>query len=231
MDYSIKGRVRPKLEPNETKIRKEGYGWRKSTHQCWTHAVPSEYILPDDWPVEVSILFEKLVGSSNGARIKVCAASPSGEIIEEFFVDPSKSHAAEEKLADMVNEELNLLFDPVPWKMGRRLKRTRIGFGTVTNGHPFDYFPEPCMFWAVGVKAFQFLAPWHEPTDVGESIERLRHAGLIYDYSLQSMKDDLLVVPGSIIYSPMLPPFTAEVRFDAFSTTEVENHDGMWTRY
>lgn len=231
MDYSITGCVRPKFEPNGTKVKAEGFGWRKSAHQFWTHAVPDEHILPDDWPVEVSIFFEKLVIGFDNARIKVCVASPSGKIVEEIFVDPLKSHSAEEKLADMVNEEFNLLFDPVPWVKGKRLKVTCFGFGAVTNGHPFEYFPEPCIFWGVGVKAFQFLVPWHEPRKIRESTEILRDVGTIYDRSFRPMKDDLLVVPGSIIFSPALPPFTAEVLFDAFSTTEAEGHDRMWTKY
>lgn len=231
MDYSIRGRVRPKLEPNEAKVKKEGYGWRKSVHRGWMHALPNEHVFPDDWPVEISMFFEKLVSGSSTKRIKVYTASHTGEIVDECSFDPAKSYAVEEKLADLMNQELNLLFDPVPWQHGKRSKKTRLGFGTVTNGHPFDYFPEPCMFWAVGVRAFQFLVPWHEPTKIGESIETLRNAGLTFDYRFQPLKDDLLVLPGSVIYAPMLPPFTAEVLFDAFSTTEVEDHNALWSKY
>ncbi|NBB81216.1 MAG: hypothetical protein GVY36_17560 [Verrucomicrobia bacterium] len=42
---------------------------------------------------------------------------------------------------------------------------------------------------------------------------------------------DLLYLPGSQIHRPGLPPFTAEVLFDAFSEVEVEGSDWLWTKY
>jgi len=231
MEYAIKGRTRPKFEPNETKVKAEGYGWRKSIHSAWMHALPYEHIEQEDWPIEASMFLEKLASGDKHASLKICAASPQGEIIHTKFVNPYEHEKIEDMLADFANAGHNLLFDPVIWRNGKRLRKSRVGFGTVTNGHPFDFFPEPSIYWAVGVKAFQFLLPLHEPMKLGEVSQTAQPADLDFYWSQKPKRNDLMIIPGSLIHNPFQPPFTAEVLFDAFSVTDIDNSDDLWSKY
>jgi len=220
------------LSETEFKAKSEGYGWRKSIHKGWIQNYYHQHPKPDGWPVEAEIFLQKVGDCSPSNRVRVCAVTPHGDIEAEHFLNPIEDMAMADVLFDLAAySDHNVMFDPVPWKRGVRSSRTRLGFKTVVGEHPFDYFPSPTMFWGIGVSAFQFLSPLPYAMEVAAMTEIFEGSGLSRADRIDLSTDELLYVPGSIIRRPGLPPFTAEVLFDAFSELEIEGGDWLWTKY
>jgi hypothetical protein len=220
------------LSETEFKVKSEGYGWRKSIHKGWIQNYYHQFPDPNGWPIEAEIFLQKVGDCSPSNRVRVCAVSRHGDVEAEHFLNPVEDMAITDVLFDLAAySDHNVMFDPVPWKRGVRSNRTRLGFKTVVGEHPFDYFPIPTMFWGIGTSAFQFLSPLPFAMEVAAMTEMLEGSGLSRADRIDLSTDELLYVPGSIIRRPGLPPFTAEVLFDAFSEVEVDGDDRMWTKY
>jgi hypothetical protein len=198
------------------------FGRRKSVHLGWFQVKPVEVVYPEQWPEDAAQFLDALRNQEASYRIRVCSVSREGDILETLFVDPELV-AASEQIAVLEPEEHNLMFDPVPYRNGKRLATTRFGWLTVSGAHPFESFPEPVIFWAVGANAYQALIPWYERVNLQESCRRIAEST---HFPLQSKiissASDLLHIPGSLVHSGKLPPFTAEVLYDAMSATDVE---------
>jgi hypothetical protein len=220
------------LSETESKAKEHGYGPRKSVHKGWIQNYYHQLLKPDGWSVEAEIFLQKVGDCDSNNRVRVCAVNPKGKIEAERFFNPAKYMVIADVLYDWATgSACNIMFDPVPWIRGKRSKRTRLAFRTVVGEHPFDYFPSPTIFWAIGVAAYQFLAPLPHPMKVRDMIELMDNAGLSRAHRLQQPGDELLYVPGSLIHRPGLPPYTAEVLFDAFSEVDVVGGDWLWTQY
>ena len=220
------------LSETEFKVKTDGYGWKKSIHKGWIQHYYHQHPEPYGWPVEAEIFLQKVGDCSPSNRVRVCAVSPHGDVEAEHFLNPAEDMAMADVLLDLAAyTDHNVMFDPVPWKRGVRLNRTRLGFKTIVGEHPFDYFPCPTMFWEIGASAYQFLAPLPRAMELQQMVKMLDCAGLTRAHRLENPNNELLYVPGSLIHRPGLPPFTAEVLFDAFSEVEVDGGDWLWTKY
>lgn len=232
MEHGQESQPRVRLNQTELKVKGEGYGWRKSCHSGWMQNYFGQRLEVSGWPEEAEIFLQTLAQNDQSCRIRICSVSTTGDLVSEHFVDPTKDMRTAELLYELsFDREHNIMFDPVPWKNGKRYSTTRLGFKTIVGEHPFDYFPNPAMFWSVGVAAYQFLTLLPEVMDIQDMVELLEPSGLELAWRVESTKQDLLYLPGSLILKPDLPPFTAEVLFDAFSVVEVDGGDWLWTKY
>lgn len=220
------------LSETEYKVKSGGYGYRKSVHKGWIQNYYHQHLKPEGWPVDAEIFLQKVGDCDSNNRVRVCAVSPKGRIEAERFLNPTKDMAIADILYDRaIGSACNIMFDPVPWKKGKRSKRTRLAFRTIVGEHPFDYLPSPTIFWGVGLSAYQLLAPLSHAMKVQEMTELMDNASLSRARRLHQPSDELLYVPGSLIHRPGLPPYTAEVLFDAFSDVDVVGGDWLWTQY
>lgn len=220
------------LSETEYKVKSGGYGYRKSVHKGWIQHYYHQHLKPEGWSVDAETFLQKVGDCDSNNRVRVCAVNPKGGTEVERFFKPTKDMAIADILHDWATgSACNIMFDPVPWIRGKRLKRTRLGFRTIVGEHPFDYLPSPTVFWAIGVSAYQFLAPMPHLMKVRDMIEFMDNAGLSGAQRLHQPSDELLYVPGSLIHRPGLPPYTAEVLFDAFSEVDVVGGDWLWTQY
>lgn len=220
------------FEARPADFEQKVFGWRQSVHSGWISCQPRGCTDPNGWPFEGAEFLCRLGEEDPNLRIKVVATSRKGKVIKEVFMDPSDSGGVEDRLFDLEPETVNLLFDPVPWVDGKRKKDTRFGWLTISGQNPLGTFPEPVAYWAVGPHAYQSLIPWHMPVKLKDSCKNaenaLRFSGSI---SVRSKEDDLLIMPGSIVHAGHLPPFTAFMKYDMFSVTEVGDPDAFWTQY
>lgn len=220
------------LSETEFKVKSEGYGWRKSIHRGWIQNYYHQFPDPNGWPVEAEIFLQKVGDCSPNNRVRVCAVSPNGDIRSEHFLNPTQFGEIAGVLFDLTEfTDNNLMLDPVPWKRGVRSNRTRLGFKTIVDEHPFDYFPSPSIYWAIGASAYQFLSPLPYAMDIEEMEEMMEGAGLSRAHRLEDPSNGLFYLPGSLIRRPGLPAFTAEVLYDAFSEVDVEDRHRLWTKY
>ena len=208
------------------------FGIRRSAHSGWMNCLPDDIQKPDGWSHEASEYLCRLGEEDGDKKIKVIAESREGERIKEIFIDPSEFDDTQIKLIDLEPESYNILYDAVPWENGKRKEKTRFGWLTVSGCHPLSSFPEPVAYWAIGPHAYQLLIPWHMPVDLEDSCKAALDAA---PYSrgcvAESNVDDLLFLPGSIIHAGRLPPFTALMKYDAFSVSELDDRDRFWTEY
>ena len=208
------------------------YGWRYSVHNGWANLEPNGYSGYDDWSHEGAEFLCRLGEENPQNAIKVVAQSRDGKTIKEVFIDPSDFEDAQHKLLELKPESVNLLFDPVPWVKGKRKRKTRFGWITMSGVHPLSSFPEPVAYWAVGPHAYQALLPWHMPVKIRLSCEQAEYAVPCWPSGWSESKaSDLLVMPGSIIHAGSLPPFTALMKYDMFSVSEVEDQDTFLQQY
>jgi len=204
------------------------FGRRKSIHSGWFQVKPVGFVDLDEWPEDAAQFLDALKSEEASYRVRVCSVARDGTILDSVLVDPWPD--APEQIAALDPEEHNLMFDPVPYRNGKRLTTTRFGWMTISGAHPFESFPEPVIFWAVGANAYQALVPWYERVKLQESCHRIAEST---HFPLQSKvisdTSDLLHLPGSLVHSGRLPPFTAEVLYDAMSATHVEV--APWSNY
>ena len=211
---------KPPLSTSRAVFNQTKLGWRHSLHNGWIHLEPNDVPEFDGWAHDAAEFLYRLGEGNSKNAIRVVAKSRSGELIKEVFIDPSDFEDAQHKLLELEPESVNLVFDPVPWKKGKRKKKTRFGWVTMSGVHPLGSFPEPVIYWSVGPNAYQALLPWHKPRDLNPSCGH-SHDAVAYSPTgfSESKVDDLLVMPGSIIHAGQLPPFTSIVRYDMLSTT------------
>jgi hypothetical protein len=236
MDFPILGQVRPKFNVNNTadkrdRYNKPDYGWRKSVHKGWMQCLPHVIGGANDWATEADMFVGQLGEHSSDIKIKICAVSTTGKITQEAFLQANREWDNALQLHSLEPDLYNIMFDPVPWKNGRRFKTTKFGFGTTTGKHPFDLFPEPVIFWTIAPNAYQYLLPWHETLSIEESKRRIRAQDHNCGQNSFEPKQDLMHLPGSLIHKPNMPPATAAVLYDAFSTTEVSDTNLLWSKY
>lgn len=236
MDFPILGQVCPNFKPvsisdDRKDYGKSKYGWRKSVHKGWMQCLPHLIGGPNDWATEAEMFIGQLGENSPDYQVQIYAISAEGEIKKKKLLHANRDWDNALELYGLKPDLNNIMFDPVLWKNGRRLKSTRLGFATTTGWHPFDLFPEPVMYWTIGPNAYQFLLPWHEQISLKENKRRLEVQDHNNGQNLFFPKRDLMHMPGSLVHKPNMPPVTAAVLFDAFSTTEVENHDALWSKY
>jgi hypothetical protein len=208
------------------------FGKRLSAHSGWCYCEPNDITEFDGWSHEGADFLCRLGEENEEMKIKVVAESRDGEVTNEIFIDPSDFEGTQIQLIELGPESFNILFDPVPWKNGERKKKTRFGWLTLSGCHPFGSFPEPVAYWAIGPHAYQLIIPWHMPVKLEDSCEAsLFAAPFSVSADAQSKIDDLLYMPGSIIHAGRLPPFTAFMKYDAFSVSELDDRDKFWANY
>lgn len=236
MDFPILGQVRPNFKAGKKidKADKYGtvkYGWRKSTHKGWFQCRPQDVGGANDWATEAEIFIGQLGEHSSRNQVKICAVSADGKVQKKALFDPSKDWDNALKLMKLEPEKNNIMFDPVLWRNGKRSKKTKLGFGTISGVHPFEFFPEPVMFWTIGPNAYQFLSPWHEEISLKEDRKRMRDQSVEMDSHHFIPKQNLMHLPGSLIHRPNMPPVTAAVLYDAYACLEPLDSETLWTKY
>ena len=207
-------------------------GFKYSVHDDWDYLGPYGRSPIEEWAFDGATFLCRLGEENPSSQIKVVVRSREGEPTKEHFLNPSDLFGTQGWLYDLWPEFENVLFDPVLYENGVRKDQTRFGWVTLTGVHPLSLFPEPVIYWAIGPDAYQALLPWHMPLSVKHSCE-LAHCAAPYSNSSwsDSNEDDLLVMPGSIVHAGHLPPFTALVKYDMFSVSEIEDAADYLHRY
>ena len=129
---------------------------RESVHADWILRNEETIAGLSGWAVEVENFFRVIAQHDPERIMRICSVSKNGSITAEHFVGFNEHFTIAQVLMDLSeNEDCNLMFDPIPWVQGKRPRKTRFGFRTVTVGHPFDYYPSPSIFWSIGSSAYQ----------------------------------------------------------------------------
>lgn len=236
MDFPILGQLRPNFEVGRLCDQADNYGttkygWRKSGHKGWLQCRPEDVGDANDWATEAEMFLRQLGYCASKSQVRVCAVSKKGKLKKEYFFEPDDDWINANKLRELMPEKHNIMFDPVLWKNSKRSKSSRLGFATVSGAHPFELFPEPVIFWAIGVNAYQLLLPWHEELTLKQNERRIKEQDFGTDCNKFFPLDDLMHLPGSLIHRPNMPPMTAAVLYDAFSVTDVEDTESLWSQY
>lgn len=143
MDFPILGQVRPNFKDANQYNKIEKYGWRKSVHKGWLQCRPENIGDANDWATEAEMFIGQLGEHISRNQVKICAVSADGKMQKEAFFDPSQDWDNALKLMELEPEKNNIMFDPVLWRNGKRSKKTKLGFGTISGVHPFEFSQNP----------------------------------------------------------------------------------------
>lgn len=232
MKLDQKSRLRAKNTRFKKNIERNGYGWRQSVHADWILRNEETIAGLSGWAVEVENFFRVTAQHDPERVMRICSVSKNGSLTAEHFVGFTEHFTIAQVLMDLSEQEdCNLMFDPIPWVHGKRPRKTRFGFRTVTVGHPFDYYPSPSIFWSVGRSAYQSMTVL--PGDWSNREVNEVFGGVDGGCKLTSKLSrlNLLYVPGSEILLPDRAPFSSEVQFDEITEWCDDGKEWRWTKY
>ena len=232
MKLDQKTRLRAQNTRFKKNIERNGYGWRQSVHADWILRNEETIAGLSGWAVEVENFFRVIAQYDPERVMRICSVSKNGSITAENFVGFTEHFTIAQVLMDLSEkEDCNLMFDPIPWVRGKRPRKTRFGFRTVTVGHPFDYYPSPSIFWSIGSSAYQSMTVLpgdRKSREVTELFGRLDDGR---DHNPRRSRLPLFYVPGSEILSPDRSAFSSEVQFDEITERCDDGKEWRWTKY
>jgi hypothetical protein len=188
---------------------------------CLPHSAESRAV----WIKTIERFIYTLAESDEEKAIQIEARSAKNKLKAKRFINGDCHHHFAYEMTDLVAMQCNLVFRPQLVEFGEKTGTTKFGWFTCVGEEPFKLFPDPAIVWKIGSNAYQGLMPLpHEMlVDLVIAYVTGENDGH-YQGTLTSGPNDLLYLPGSLIYKPGLPPYTAEIikddftRFDPYST-------------